>query len=56
MPPILRAEGRLYLSGYCEFFGDRRGREGAHRPHKAARVLLVVIASDSDAVARALEN
>ena len=37
--------------------GDRPGWEqGAHRPDKAAQVLLTVIAKDPDAVARALES
>ena len=30
--------------------------QGAHRPDKAARVLLTVIAKDPDAVARALKS
>jgi putative transcriptional regulator len=30
--------------------------QGAHRPDKAAQVLLQVIAKDPDAVARALES
>jgi len=37
--------------------GTVRGWEqGAHRPDKAAQVLLTVIARDPDAVARALES
>jgi putative transcriptional regulator len=34
----------------------RDWEQGAHRPDKAAQVLLMVIARDPDAVARALEN
>ncbi len=34
----------------------RDWEQGAHRPDKAAQVLLTVIARDPDAVARALEN
>jgi putative transcriptional regulator len=34
----------------------RDWEQGAHRPDKAARVLLTVIANDPDAVARALES
>ena len=34
----------------------RDWEQGAHRPDKAAQVLLTVIASDPDAVARALKN
>ena len=34
----------------------RDWEQGAHRPDKAAQVLLTVIAKDPDAVARALEN
>ena len=34
----------------------RDWEQGAHRPDKAAQVLLRVIAKDPDAVARALEN
>jgi putative transcriptional regulator len=34
----------------------RDWEQGAHRPDKAAQVLLTVIARDSDAVARALES
>ena len=34
----------------------RDWEQGAHRPDKAARVLLTVIARDPDAVARALEG
>jgi putative transcriptional regulator len=34
----------------------RDWEQGAHRPDKAAQVLLTVIASDPDAVARALEK
>ena len=34
----------------------RDWEQGAHRPDKAAKVLLKVIASDPEAVARALEN
>jgi putative transcriptional regulator len=34
----------------------RDWEQGAHRPDKAAQVLLTVIAKDPDAVARALES
>ena len=34
----------------------RDWEQGAHRPDKAAQVLLTVIAKDPDAVVRALEN
>jgi putative transcriptional regulator len=34
----------------------RHREQGAHRPDKAAQVLLTVIAKDPDAVARALEG
>jgi len=34
----------------------RDWEQGAHRPDKAAQVLLAVIAKDPDAVARALES
>jgi putative transcriptional regulator len=34
----------------------RDWEQGAHRPDKAAQVLLTVIARDPDAVARALES
>jgi putative transcriptional regulator len=34
----------------------RDWEQGAHRPDKAAQVLLTVIAKDPDAVARALKN
>ena len=34
----------------------RDWEQGAHRPDKAAQVLLTVIANDPDAVARALES
>jgi len=34
----------------------RDWEQGAHRPDKAARVLLTVIAKDPDAVTRALEK
>jgi putative transcriptional regulator len=34
----------------------RDWEQGAHRPDKAAQVLLTVIANDPDAVARALEG
>jgi putative transcriptional regulator len=34
----------------------RDWQQGAHRPDKAAQVLLTVIARDPDAVARALES
>jgi putative transcriptional regulator len=34
----------------------RDWEQGAHRPDKAAQVLLMVIAKDPDAVARALES
>ena len=34
----------------------RDWEQGAHRPDKAAQVLLTVIAKDPDAVTRALEN
>ena len=34
----------------------RDWEQGAHRPDKAARVLLTVIARDPDAVTRALES
>jgi putative transcriptional regulator len=34
----------------------RDWEQGAHRPDKAAQVLLTVIANDPDAVARALKN
>jgi putative transcriptional regulator len=34
----------------------RDWEQGAHRPDKAAQVLLTVIAKDPDAVARALEG
>ena len=34
----------------------RDWEQGAHRPDRAAQVLLTVIARDPDAVARALEN
>jgi putative transcriptional regulator len=34
----------------------RDWEQGAHRPDKAAQVLLTVISRDSDAVVRALED
>jgi putative transcriptional regulator len=34
----------------------RDWEQGAHRPDKAAQVLLTIIAKDPDAVARALES
>lgn len=57
----LRLKLRLTQEGFAARFHLPLGtvrdwEQGAHRPDKAAQVLLTVIAKDPDAVARALET